>query len=160
MNQLIDQIIEERKDCLENICARKDEEKTAEELEEKKACDIRMKAMERIGETKKRIANPEDESPKMKKRRTGNDTLAFMEQRSEERKKEREEEMNMRQKDLEVRNKQNEATSTAMLEMMTLMQQQMAAQQQQAQRLYETQQQQHQQNLLLFISMIEKLNKN
>ena len=134
INQLIDQIIEERKDCLEKISARKEEEKTAEELEKNKASDIRMNAMERIGETKKRIASPKDEIPKLKKRRTGNDTLAFVEQRSEEWKKESEE-MNMRQKDLEARNKQNEATSTAMLEMMTLMQQQMAAQQQQAQRL-------------------------
>ena len=122
--QVIDAIIVERKDCIEKLMTIKQEKKLSVEELEKEGEDCRMKAMETTSATRKRKADGDEKTPPRKERRTGSDTFAFMAARSEERKKERQEEIELRQRDLDQRQKQSEATNNAMLQMRQIMQQQ------------------------------------
>ena len=85
------------------------------------------------GESKKRQkrdGDEEEKSPTLKKERR-------TEEKDKERRRERAEELEMRQKDMEIKNKQSETTSLAMMEMMKMMAAQQAEQRTAAQRQFD-----------------------
>ena len=75
---LMDNIISEMKDCAQKLKEEAEESNSLEDLEKKKAEDMRKKAMETFGDTRKRKCESEDdEIPVRQKRRTGVETITF-----------------------------------------------------------------------------------
>ncbi|XP_068697337.1 uncharacterized protein [Montipora capricornis] len=69
------------------------------EKDQEKAKDIRLKAMEKLSQTKKRKSEENSDDPPKKSRRTGSDTLSFLKEKNER-------EMDFKQKELELRSKE------------------------------------------------------
>ena len=157
IDQLLDNIISDRNDCLEMLNEKLEAAKTASALEQAKAEDTRQKAMETMGQTKKRKA--EDDTTPRKARRTGSEAMAFMAERSAERQRMQEEEMKLRREELEERKRASEASQNTVLQMMRSMHDQQKQQFQQQQQQFQLQMQQNQQQSVLFAALIEKLNK-
>ena len=116
----------ELEQALEEICSLEEsfpveekESKQAKEEENKhKAQEIRKKAMESYGQTKSRIARDEAPmEPKKKKRRGGNDSIEFLREKSQL-------ELEIRKRELELKEKETARSFEQQREMMQLMQQQ------------------------------------
>ena len=81
---LMDNIISEMKDCAQKLKEEAEESHSLEDLEKKKVEDTRTKAMEMLGETRKRKCESEEgEIPVRQKPRTGADTMTFLAERAE-----------------------------------------------------------------------------
>ena len=113
----------QKKNCEDILNEKAEETKATDEAEKAKAKDTRKKAMETIGQTNKRKGGDETTPPR-KPRRSGNNTFAFIADRSEERKRLHEEEVKLRREELKERRKSSGNSQNAMLEMMRNMQQQ------------------------------------
>ncbi|CAB3981619.1 Hypothetical predicted protein [Paramuricea clavata] len=94
------------------------------EQDQRNAVDIRKKAMERFGETKKRKIDEGEIEEKKRKRRSGSDTLQFVMEQSEN-------EMNTREKELVLEKEKQTREEQRHNDFKEMMAQQMAQQQQQ-----------------------------
>ena len=112
--------------ALEEICALEEsfpveatDSKQAKAEEDKhKAEEIRQKAMESYGQTKTRLTSDETHAePKKKKRRGGNDSIEFLREKSEQ-------ELEVRKKELELKEREQARLFENQREMMQMMQQQ------------------------------------
>lgn len=150
--------IAERMDASVEIMEEENERKLKKlEKEKEQAEDIRLKAMESLGETKKRVASQENQQEglgqqRSKKRRSnGSELVVFLNERANQ-------EMQLRVKDAEGREKQH----NDMMEMLQRQQQQQQEQQQQQQQQFMQlqallAQQQQQQNQLLLALLGKKI---
>lgn len=80
------------------------EKKASAEKEKKQVEDIRAKALERVGETRKRVVGDEvSEEPEKKEKRTrrcGAETIVYLREKSEKEFKIRQEELELRKKEV------------------------------------------------------------
>ena len=115
----LEQALEEICSFEESFLVEEKESKQAKEEENKpKAQGIRKKAMESYGQTKSRIAGDEAPmEPKKKKRRGGNDSIDFLREKSQL-------ELEIRKRELELKEKETARLFEQQREMMQLMQQQ------------------------------------
>ena len=108
------------------------------EKEKKQAEDMRAKALERVGETRKRVVGDVSEEPEKKEKRTrrsGAETIVYLKEKSEK-------EFKIRQEELELK-KQEQCAQVKRQEEIT---HQLIHQQEQQQKIFTNlQQQQHQQ---------------
>ena len=116
----------ELEQALEEICSLeesfpvevKESEQAKGEENKHKAQEIRKKAMESYGQTKSRIAGGEAPmEPKKKKRRGGNDSIEFLREKSQL-------VLEVRKKELELKEKETARSFEQQREMMQLMQRQ------------------------------------
>ena len=120
------------------------------ESERLKAEDIRKKAMEKLGDTKKRKGNDTGESkPTKKSRRTGSDAIEYLKSKSESDMLVRTEELEIKKQQQQIERERNNLLAAQQAEMQ-LFQQRMEQQQQWQQ------QQLCQQNQML-LALLEKL---
>ena len=113
-----------------------------------KAEDVRMKAMEKLSQTKKRELAEGGDSKRKRQRRSGGDAMALLTERAERNYEIREKELGLKREKQEMERKQLEVTAQQKLQlkqqqadMMKLMQQQQQYQQQQMLLMQEQQQQ-------------------
>ena len=126
------------------------EQKKKTEEDRVGAIDIRKKAMERLGETKRRKETEEEvEEKKRKRRRSGSETLAFLKEHTSH-------EMMVREKELEMEKEKQVKEEQRHKDWKDIVAQQMAQQQQQ---MGQFQMMMVQQNNLL-LSMIEKMSSH
>ena len=130
---------------LEEITEReKDAKESKENVDEKEAKDkatadeMRKKAMERMGQTKKRKSQEEDEGgiKERRKRRTGSDAVEFLKEKCEKEMALREMEIEINKKEQQEKAGQFEVMFNQQQTMLQAMQQQQSQQQQQRQSLH------------------------
>ena len=143
IDQLIEEVTEKEKAAEDTRGVNENRGKI--EADRAKAEEARKRAMERMGQTKRRLS--EDGEDCSKHRRSGNDTLAFLRERSAIDRALKEKELDLKKLEME------EQAQKQMLEMMQMMQQQQA--QMQATQAMLLQQQQGQ----ALLAVIEKLSK-
>ena len=124
-----------------------------------KAEDVRMKAMEKLSQTKKRELAEGGDSKRKRQRRSGGDAMALLTERAERNYEIREKELGLKREKQEMERKQLEVTAQQKLQlkqqqadMMKLMQQQQQYQQQQMLLM-----QQQQQQAASLIGLLNKL---
>ena len=117
-----------------------EERKTNLEKEKRQAEDMRAKALEKVGETRKRVANDdgsgEPEKKEKRGRRSGTETISYLKEKSEKEFQIRKEELDLKKKEQYAQGKQQEE-----------MTQQMIRQQEQQQTMFANLQQNQQQQL-------------
>ncbi|XP_048577829.1 probable basic-leucine zipper transcription factor K [Nematostella vectensis] len=126
LDQLIKQIIE-----LEETTVPEDSQRQAKEKANKaKAEDVRLTAMERLSQTKKRDfkEGDVDVEPKRQKRK-GGDAIEFLKERADKNSELREKELNMK-KEMQQQQLQLQQKNTEMMQAMVQQQQQQQQQQQ------------------------------
>ena len=140
LDQLLQNLIEEEEEAVESVTEVGTTKRRKIEEDKQKAEDIRMKALEKIGETKKRKGeSAEGDSMQQKKIRRGSkDTIEFLKEKSDR-------EFAVREKELEMKKVEQEQSSQRMNQLM----------QQQSQMLLMMQQQMKQQSDLM-MSLMKK----
>lgn len=141
-----------------------DMNKKKEEAEKLKAEEIRNQAMESMGETRRRRSSEDSEtsgpsfaSPPPPKRR-GTETLAYLREVSEAKRKQENEEKELRREELAFQTRQHEESTRQTQLLLQQMQQQQALQNAALQQQLTNQQQQFQMQTELFKSLIDKIN--
>ncbi|XP_028390589.1 histone-lysine N-methyltransferase, H3 lysine-79 specific-like [Dendronephthya gigantea] len=125
LDSLIEETLEKEEASEELRASQSEVQKKKVEEDQKNAVDIRKKAMEKFGETKKRkIDEGEIEEKKRRRRRSGSDTLQFIREQSEN-------EMKIRERELELEKEKQNREQEKHNEFKEMMAQQMAQQQQQ-----------------------------
>ena len=161
----IEEIIDKSKEAALHY----DEEvKKSVETERKKAEDIRAMCLETFSESRKRTGSPEDdESPRLRKRGTGSETIAFLQKKTEQDSELRAKELELRKLEIDKRSQAAEDQQKLLIDMVALqkkqmndMMQQQQATQQQHQAMFLAQQQSQQQQMQLFMTMMEKFHKD
>ena len=90
----MDQVNDERADHISLLATQKEEKKQSEDEQEEKARDMRLRAMGTMGETQKRKSEDgQSGSSSRKERKAETELVAFMRQRTADRREERQEEM-------------------------------------------------------------------
>lgn len=117
-----------------------------------KAEEVRKRAMERVGQTKRRQSEDGEECS-IKRRRSGDDTIAFLRERSQINRELKEKELELKKQEMEEQGRRAQQSQSQIIEMMQMMRQQQA--QMQATQTMLLQQQQQQGQALL--AVIEKL---
>ena len=157
---LMDQVNDERAEHISLLATQKEEKKQSEDEQEKKARDMRLRAMETMGETQKRKSEDgQSGSSSRKERKTGTELVAFMRQRTADRREERQEEMAMRERELDARTRQAEGTNNAMQEMMRVMQAEMQNAAEERRQRQEADRVRNEQQTALLGAVIQALNK-
>ena len=155
---LVEELVEMETEA-EKIAEQKDEAKKAVATEKKKATEMRERALERFGQTRKRHEEAEkDEGKKQpKRRRSGGDALEWLKEKGEMVKQLKEQELQERREERETQKLQHEqfmrqlqATQTTQNDQLKTFQQQMLQQMQQ--------QQQQQQFVILQHQMMAMMN--
>ena len=121
-----------------------------------------------FSESRKRLGSPEnDESPKIKRRGTGSETIAFLQAKAEKDSDLRAQELGLRKLETEQRYKAAEAQQKLLVDMLDSQKQQMhdvikrqEDMQKQQQALLLANIQAQQQQMQLFMTMIEKIKKD
>lgn len=154
LDELIEEITEKERAAEENKGS--DESMRKLETDRAKAEEARKKAMERVSQTNRRLSEEgEDWTNNKRRRRSGNDTIEFLRERSQTERVLREKELELKKIQVEEQAKAAQQTQKQMSDMMQLMQQQQ--QQMQAMQTMLLQQQQQQGQALL--SLIENMSK-
>ena len=115
----IDTEMTETEDALEEIIEKEnaseevqdcdsDRKKKSKEADKVTAEDMRKKAMERLGQSKKREGEENNEIPPKKKRSNGSDTLMYLREKNVYMQEMRKEEMDMKKKELELQEKKHD----------------------------------------------------
>ena len=151
IDQLIEEVTEKEKAAEETRGVNENRGKI--EADRAKAEEARKRAMERMGQTKRRLS--EDGEDCRKHRRSGNDTLAFLRERSAIDRALKEKELDLKKLEMEEQARRAQQAQQQMLEMMQMMQQQQAQMQATQDMLLQQQQQQGQ----ALLAVIEKLSK-
>ncbi|XP_028395802.1 UPF0746 protein DDB_G0281095-like [Dendronephthya gigantea] len=136
------------------------------EAEKVAADDIRRKAMETLAQTNKRKAEESNETPKKKRRSSGSETIAYLQEKTEIEMELRKEEMEIKRAEVELeKNKmeqQMKQQATLFEQQGNMMQAMMEQQQQQQQQMQALQMlvlQQQQQQSQALIALLDKLSK-
>lgn len=154
LDDLIEEITEKERAAEENKWS--DENMRKLETDRAKAEEARKRAMERVSQTNRRLSEEgEDWRNNKRRRRSGNDTIEFLRERSQTERVLREKELELKKIQVEEQAKAAQQAQRQMSEMMQLMQQQQ--QQMQAMQTMLLQQQQQQGQALL--SLIESMSK-
>ncbi|XP_073721214.1 uncharacterized protein [Misgurnus anguillicaudatus] len=152
LDELIEEITEKERAAEENKTS--DESTRKLEMDRAKAEEARKKAMERVSQTNRRLSEEgEDWTNNKRRRRSGNDTIEFLRERSQAERVLREKELELKKIQVEEQAKAAQQTQKQISDMMQLMQQQQ--QQMQAMQTMLLQQQQQQGQALL--GLIENL---
>lgn len=132
-------------------------------LEKQKAMDIRNKAMETMGETKKR-SNGDDENKERKTRRSGSDTVAWLEKKAEREAKFKEMALQEQREDRELQRQERKEQMELNQKNFQLQIESQQQQQQQQQNLIMQQMvgmmQQQQQQMQVLMSKLQPSNKD
>ncbi|KAL9961723.1 hypothetical protein ACROYT_G030723 [Oculina patagonica] len=180
LDKLLENILEETEEALSSHDKETKEKQGKELLDRKKAEEVRQKALESLGQTQKRHGEEKDDclTSKKKPRKSGTETMMYLQTKAEKEFELRKEEMQLKRQDMEYQKemqleairKQN-STSQNMEKMFEhfqaqqlslqqqLMQQQQQYQQMQMKQAQQQQQMQQQQSQLLF-TLLEKMSKN
>ena len=145
IDTLLDEILEDIENCQEVLSTQSDAKRQAETADKERAEEMRMRAMETYGESRKRENEDDDTTPQRGKRRSGSETIQFL----------RREELELKKQEAENSGEQ----FNFVMQNMQNMQMQMQIQQQQMQQQFQMQQQQMQQQTQLFAALLEKINK-
>ena len=128
--------------------------KEKDEADKHKAESMRKMAMEKLGETQKRaVEEGEQDCLNKKKRRSGNDTIEYLREKSESDKLLKEEELSLRHKQQELEDKKLTSFLDQQKSMMQLMQEQQQQQQVQTNNIQVMMMQQSQ----AFMALLDKL---
>lgn len=100
LDQLLRELVEKTQEAAVVHEKNNFEKKLAVENDKAAALDQRNKAMESLGETKKRKSLIDDESPQRKSRSTGSETLTYLREKAER-------DQEMRQEDMRFRREEN-----------------------------------------------------
>ena len=145
LDNLLEQIISLEESTESDDKAKADKAKA----DKAKAEDVRMKAMEKLSQTKKRELAEGGDSKRKRQRRSGGDAMALLTERAERNYEIREKELGLKREKQEMERKQLEVTAQQQLQlkqqqadMMKVMQQQQQQYQQQQMLLMQQQQQQ------------------
>ena len=161
--------VQEIDTLLEELCEKEEETKNKPSVGDKKqnaqqekakAGEMRLKAMETMGQTKKRVEISDEVNSTKKRRKSTGDAIGFLEKKAEQEMALRREEIEMR-KQQEMRGSQQTSVQQEMLRMIqqqqeTQLKQQQRNQTQQLQFMQSMLNQQHQQSQAL-LSLIERL---
>ena len=142
IDTLLDEILEDIENCQEVLSTQSDAKRQAEAADKERAEEMRMRAMETYGESRKRKNEDDDTTPQRGKRRSGSETIQFL-----------------RREELELKKQEAENSREQFNFVMQNMQMQMQIQQQQMQQQFQMHQQQMQQQTQLFAALLEKINK-
>ena len=176
LDKLLENILEETEEALSSHDKETKEKQGKELLDRKKAEEVRQKALESLGQTQKRHGEEKDDclTSKKKPRKSGTETMMYLQTKAEKEFELRKEEMQLKRQDMEMQleaiRKQNstsqnmekifEHLQTQHLSLQQqLMQQQQQYQQMQMKQAQQQQQMQQQQSQLLF-TLLEKMSKN
>ena len=140
IDTLLDEILEDIENCQEVLSTQSDAKRQAEAADKERAEEMRMRAMETYGESRKRKNEDDDTTPQRGKRRSGSETIQFL-----------------RREELEL--KKQEAENSREQFNFVMQNMQMQIQQQQIKQQFQMQQQQMQQQTQLFAALLEKINK-
>ena len=148
LDELLQQIIALEESAPTDPCS-KDK---AEKAERAKAEDVRMKAMERLSQTKKRESEQESDDKSKRARRTTGDAIGYLKERAEKNAEIREKEL-----DLEKEKQQQQLQmQQQQADMLRLMHQQQLQHQQQQQQLQQQQMVMMQQVMGIMSKMLDK----
>ena len=105
LQDLLDQLSEDIEKETELQTEKTDAKRTNDEKEKEKAVEVRQKAMESMGETRKRNRENGDSetTPPSAKRRSGTETLMYLQEKSAALQKSKEEEARLKKEELELR---------------------------------------------------------
>ena len=135
-----------------------EKKKELNEQDKVKATEMRDRAMERFGQTRKRVgqdAEADDSKSEKVKRRSSSDTLEWLREKGVEDKKLKEEEAKQRKEELELlRMQQSDLSQQLLLQQQNQQDQTRLMQQQLAQQMQQQQQQQQQQFLMMQQQML------
>ena len=114
---LLEELMELNEDSERKISEQTQATKAAADAERRKAVETRQKAMETMGESRKRLAEEKGEEREKKKRRTGGDTIAWLREKTKVDADVKEREMDIQKKEREMqlkeRNQQVENNAAA-----------------------------------------------
>ena len=110
-----------------------DAKRQAEAADKEKAEEMRMRAMETYGESRKRKNEDGDTTPQRGKRRSGSETIQFLADTNEANRQQRAEEMKLRRDELELKKQEAENSREQFHFVMQNMQMQIQQQQMQQQ---------------------------
>ncbi|CAH3185724.1 unnamed protein product, partial [Porites lobata] len=127
--------------------------KEKDEADKHKAESMRKLAMEKLGETQKRAVEEGEQDCQKKKRRSGNDTIEYLREKSESDKVLKEEELSLKRKQQELEEKKLTSFLDQQKSMMQLMQEQQQQQQVQTNNIQMMMMQQSQ----AFMAVLDKL---
>ena len=152
LENLLETIVEKMEDAANGSLAEGEQAKLKAAKEKEQAKDVRLKAMESLAQTKKRLISEKEghEQPK-RSRSNGSDTVAFLREKCQIESKTKEKELDLQAKQIECnlqRQKQMEQQHSEMMQMLLDQQKQQQQQTQQFQMMLATQQQQTNQLLL------------
>ena len=147
---LLEELVELESESEKVAEQQNEEKKAAAEKEKKQATEMRQRALERFGETRKRQTETEkEEGKKETKRRSGGGALEWLKEKGESLRELKEKELQDKKQEREIQKMQHEqfvgqlqATQVANNEQMKMFQQQMLQQMQQQQHQQQQQQQQ------------------
>ena len=179
LDQLLQNILEETEEALSSYDKETKEKQDKELLDRKNAEEVRQKALESLGQTQKRHVGEKDDCQLKKKlRKSGTETMIYLQNKAEREFDLRKEEMQLKRQEMEFQKemqlealrKQNSTTQnfekmfehfqTQQLTLQQqLMQQQQQYQQMQMKQAQQQQQMMQQQSQLVF-TLLEKMSKN
>ena len=149
IDTLLDEVLEDIENCQEVLSTQSNAKRQAEAADKEKAEEMRMRAMETYGESRKRKNEDDDTTPQPGKRRSGSETIQFLADRNESYRQQHAEEMKLRREELELKKQEAENSREQFNFVMQNMQMQMQIQQQQMQQQFQMQQQQMQQQTVV-----------
>ena len=108
IDTLLDEILEDIENCQEVLSTQSDAKRQAEAADKEKAEEMRMRAMETYGESRKRKNEDDDTTPQRGKRRSGSETIQLLADRYEANRQQHAEEMKLRREELELKKQEAE----------------------------------------------------
>lgn len=178
LDQLLQNITEEADEATGLYDQENKRKQEENQKDRRNAEEVRMKALEGLGETQKRRNEEEKDDPSSlgsrKKRKSGTETMVYLQNKAEKEFELRKEELQMKKQEMEQQKellkdeKQNQLLIAQNTQKMfeqfqsqqVNLQQQLIQQQHQYQQMYMSQQQQQQQQTQMLLTLIEKLTKN
>ena len=108
IDTLLDEILEDIENCQEVLSTQSDAKRQAEAADKEKAEEMRMRAMETYGESRKRKNEDDDTTPQRDKIRSGSETIQFLADRNKANRQQHAEEMKLRREELELKKQEAE----------------------------------------------------
>ncbi|KAL9976910.1 hypothetical protein ACROYT_G014252 [Oculina patagonica] len=166
LDRLLEEIIERAEACMQSRDEEDDKAREKIRKEQEQAKDIRLKAMESLSETKKRLDVDGENQPKQKKRRSnGTEMVSYLRERATEENKLKEKDIELKSVQLEKEAERQQLLDKQHNNLMEVLlqqqQQQQQFQQQQQQQFLQMQAymaQQQQQQYKMLMAILEKRN--
>lgn len=157
LDALMEEIMERMQASEESFGEENDNARQKAEKDKCAAQDVRLQAMERMSETKKRKGADDSKEKKKVRRSNGNDTIAYLREKAEIETQLRRDELDLKKRDQDnelQRYEQLEHQQNSMVQMLERQSQQQQQQMQQFQMMFVQQQQQQSQ---IMMSLLDKL---